>query len=163
MPFFVLLRILSQSAINQALREPDRIKLRLEDTIDNIIFPKIVVGQILLYIVYQASKIYILVVIFRYYFQTRGINSFLKNKIIRNRFMLSLMIIVYELPFTMLISRDAIMMILYGRIGSWTNFTESFVYKEYDSLTIVPRIVYMTQGFFIPLFCLTEPQVKKHL
>lgn len=102
-------------------------------------------------------------VIFRYYFQTRGINSFLKNKIIRNRFMLSLMIIVYELPFTMLISRDAIMMIFYGRIDSWTNFTESFVYKEYDSLTIIPRIVYMTQGFFIPLFCLSEPQVKKHL
>lgn len=43
-PFFILLSILSQSAISKALNEPDRIKLRVEDTIDNIIFPNVVVG-----------------------------------------------------------------------------------------------------------------------
>ena len=42
-PFFILLVILSNSALMEALKIPGRIKLRLEDTIDNIIFPKVIV------------------------------------------------------------------------------------------------------------------------
>jgi hypothetical protein len=58
--------------------------------------------------------------------------------------MLSLSIIVYELPFTVLVIRDAFLFVFYERTITWSDFTESMVYKDYDGLTIVPRMFYLT-------------------
>ena len=68
LPTALIFLIVSNSAILEALRIPGRIKLRLEDTIDEIIYPRIIIGQSLVYILYQSTKVFMIITIARYYF-----------------------------------------------------------------------------------------------
>ena len=111
--------ILPWAKMKSILNTPDSIKLRAEDTAFHLLEGTMLVPDFLLCIFYVAFNIKVLLVLFQNYFFAPGINTQMKNLIINRRITMTLLIMIYEGPFLLVMLRRAFEMYTRSQNEEW--------------------------------------------
>jgi hypothetical protein len=100
--------ILPCAMMNNILKTPNRIKLRQEDTVVSLLEKTMFIPDALLCVLYITFSIYVLKVLLKNYFYKGGFNLQIKEIIINHRITMTLLIMIFEGPFLLVMIRRAV-------------------------------------------------------
>lgn len=69
---------------------------------------------------------------------------------------------IYEGPFLIMLVRRFAFFISKAN-QDWIEYSRSRVLKDFNEIMMIPRYLYVSQGIVLPIICLTEPSVSRHL
>ena len=69
---------------------------------------------------------------------------------------------IYEGPFLIMLVRRFVFFISEAN-QDWIEYSRSRVLKDFNEIMMIPRYLYVSQGIVLPVICLTEPSVSRHL